>query len=270
MTSGFINFIVMRSILIILLFVCSQALGQSYTAIHVMGKIYLPDRQEYLTRGTKILETENLEFQSAEAKAAMLSSSRGRYVIQPGPKSASTDNLAFALSSVITPVKGQMSTRAGSINNSLDFEKQLGEAPVAWLNEDLSFEVSSSAYPIDEDRFFYLAYTYQNETINKKLKNEGQSLKFIKSEVYKVDDQPIAPEAVADMELYYYDAQKGEAQLVTRPQLINITADEFSELTASVGAGDGEDSSAALLEFINSLYGKCSAEELEQALTSAK
>ena len=260
----------MRSILFILLFVCSQALGQSYTAIHVMGKIYLPDRQEYLTRGTKILETENLEFQSEDAKAAMLSSSRGRYVIQPGPKSTSTDNLAFALSSVITPVKGQMSTRAGSINNPLDFEKQLGEAPVAWLNDELAFEVSSSSYPIDEDRFFYLAYTYQNETINKKLSNDGQSLKFMKSEIYKVDDQPIAPDAVSDMELFYYDAQKGEAQLITRPQLVNITADEFSELKASVGAGNGEDSNGALLEFINSLYGKCSAEELEQAITTAK
>ncbi|MEQ9301707.1 MAG: hypothetical protein RIF33_24215 [Cyclobacteriaceae bacterium] len=256
----------MRSIVFILLFVASQALGQSYTAIHVMGKIYLPDRQEYLKRGTKILETENLEFQSVNAKAAMLSSARGRYVIQPGSKSISTNNLAFALSSVITPVKGQMSTRAGSINNALDFEKQLGEAPVAWLNEELSFEVSSNAYPIDEDKFFYLAYTYQNETINKKLSNEDQSLKFVKSEVYRVDDQPVASDAVSDMELYYYDTQKGEAQLVVKPQLVNVTPEELSTLRSSVGEG----STSELLEFINSLYGKCSVDELEQAMTSAK
>jgi hypothetical protein len=270
MISGFINFILMRSIVFIFLFVCSQALGQSYTAIHVMGKIYLPDRQEYLKRGTKILETENIEFQSGDAKAAMLSSARGRYIIQAGPKSASRDNLAFALSSVITPVKGQMSTRAGGINNMLDFEKQLGEGPVAWIAEELSVNVSSSAYPIDENRFFYLAYSYQNETINKKLSNDGQSLKFIKSEIYQVDDQSIAPTAVSNMELYYYDSENEEAQLIVEPQLVNVTNDDLSALQESVGAGNGEDNTSALLEFINSLYGKCSTDQLEEALASVK
>lgn len=260
----------MRSIVIILLFVCSQAVGQSYTAIHVMGKIYLPDRQEYLKRGSKISETESLEFQSVNAKAAMLSSSRGRYVIQSGPKATSTDNLSFALSSVITPVKGQMSTRAGGINNRLDFEKQLGEEPVAWLNDELSFEVSSSAYPMDDDRFFYLAYTYQNETINKKLTSEGHSLKFNKSEIFKVDDQPISAVEVSSMELYYYDVEKGEAQLVVKPQLVNVTSDEFLVLQESIGAGNGDEATGALLEFINSLYGKCSADHLEEALASVK
>lgn len=261
---------VMRSIIFILLLVGSQAMAQSYTAIHVMGKIYLPDRQEYLKRGTKIDEAEKLEFQSSDAKAAMLSSSRGRYVIQPGPKNTSTDNLSFALSSVIMPVKGQMSTRAGGINNALDFEKQLGEAPVAWLSDELSFDVSSSAYPIDDNRFFYMAYTYQNEVINKKLSSDGQSLKFIKSEIFKVDDQPIASEDASNMELYYYDADKGEAQLVVKPQLVNISTDELTELQASVGAGSGEDSASALLEFVNTLYGKCTADQLAQALASAK
>jgi hypothetical protein len=270
MISGFINFIVMRSIVFILLFVGSQAMGQSYTAIHVMGKIYLPDRQEYLKRGTKIAESENLEFQSSDAKAAMLSNSRGRYVIQPGPKAASENNFSFALSSVITPVKGQMSTRAGGINNLLDFEKQLGEAPVAWLAEELAFDVSSSAYPIDDNQFFYVAYTYQNETINKKLSNEGQSLKFIKSEIFKVDDQPVSSDKISDMELYYYDADKGEAQLVVKPQLVNVPSSELKDLQASIGAGNGEDSASALLEFINTLYGKCSSDQLEQALVAAK
>lgn len=260
----------MKTIVFVLLLVSGQAMAQSYTAIHVLGKIYLPDRQEYLSRGTKIDESERLEFQSADAKAAMLSSSRGRYVIQPGPKAEATDNLSFALSSVITPVKGQMSTRAGGINNALDFEKQLGDAPVAWLTDELSFEVSSSAYPMNDDRFFYLSYTYRGEAINKKLSNDGQSLKFIKSEIYKVDDVPISPEDITGMELYYYDAVKGEAQLVTAPQLVSISTDELLALQASVGAGSGEDSASALLEFINSLYGKCTAEALAGALAKAK
>ncbi len=256
----------MRNLIFILLMVGSQAFGQSYTAIHVIGKIYLPSKQEYLKRGTKLSESEKIEFQSSDAKAAMLSSSRGRYVIQPGPKNTSSDNLAFALGSIITPVKGQMSTRSGSINNALDFQKQLGESPVAWLNEKMSLNVSETSYPIDENRFFYMAYSYNGEVINKKLSNDGQSLQFIKSEVFKVDDQPIEASKVNGMELYYYDLDKGEASLMTAPQLIAVSSDQLIELQASLS----EESPEALLEFINSLYGRCSQEQLDAAISSLK
>ncbi|MEM8893704.1 MAG: hypothetical protein AAGC88_03940 [Bacteroidota bacterium] len=253
----------MRSIVIVLLFVSTQAFSQSYTAIHVIGKIYLPEKQTYLKRGTKLSESEKIEFQSAGAKAAMLSSSRGRYIIQENSKSASSDNLSFALSSIITPVKGQMSTRAGGINNALDFEKQLGKAPVAWLNEEMPIEVSGGAYPMDENRFFYMAYSYGGETINKKLSYTGQSLLLIKSEFFKVDGQAVNPSEVDDMKLYYYDMEKGEEQLITSPMLVPVSSNELKGLKEGITEGDD-----ALLEFVNSLYGKCTKEQLDAALAS--
>ena len=175
------------------LFISLSSLGQSsYTTIHVIGKIYRPDSQSFLKRGDRLSDEEKLEFQTKDAKAAVLSSDRGRYVLQPSQEAASADGaLVFALKSVITPVKGRMSTRAGGINNKLDFQKKLNDGAVAWLADEMSVNVSESAYPTDDSKFFFASYDYQGEQINKKLESQNELLVFKKTDFYTVDDAPI-------------------------------------------------------------------------------
>ncbi len=245
--------------------------AQSYTAIHVIGDIYLPAKDAMLKRGDRIAESEQLEFRSADAKAAMLSSTRGRYVIQPGgADNADAGNLSFVLSSVITPARGQMSTRAGGINNKLDFEKKLGEQPVAWLGDELSYEVSPTAYPINDNQFFYANYQYRGESINKRLLAENNTLLLLKSQFFAVDGQPIDPSAVSQMVLYYYDMAEETATEITDMKLVPVSDEALTALQEAVADLPEENRIAALTEYVNSLYGMASAEQVQKALTAIK
>ena len=106
---------------VILLFISASTFAQSYTVIHSIGKILDTKSGKYLSKGTKIDESASLMFETKGAKAAVLSSSRGRFVIQENAVSQSKSDIVYTLSSVISPARGRLSTRAGGINNKLDF-----------------------------------------------------------------------------------------------------------------------------------------------------
>lgn len=257
-------------LLIGFLFCTAVVFAQDYTAIHVIGKIYMPEQNAYMKRGDKISESAQLQFQSEDAKAAMLSSSKGRYVIQKNQVASDNDNnLTFALKSLITPAKGQMSTRAAGINNKLNFQKSLGETPVAWLSPEYAVEVSSAAYPMNDDTFFYASYSYKGEPINKLLDFKDNTILFSKETLFSIDDKAIDPAQVSALELYYYDAIKEEADFITNLNFQLVDKAEVAALLEAIPAEIvGDERVQMLYDYLNSLYGKCSMAEVTAAINS--
>jgi hypothetical protein len=271
MTLEYTKFVPMKNILIILLLFGTTFLkAQDYTAIHVIGKIYMPDKKAYLQRGDKISENDKLQFQSADAKAAMLSTSKGRYVIQKDAAVSTSDNsLSYALKSIIMPVKGQMSTRSGGINNSMDFQKQLGSETIAWIGDQYSVNVSPSSYPTNDSKFFYVSYSYKGESINKMIAPGQDQLVFIKNDLYSVDDNTIEPAEAKEMVLYYYDAESEEATFVSPLKFRVVTAQELKSLESSIPISIiGDEKLQMLHDFITSLYGKCDISQISEVLSN--
>jgi hypothetical protein len=227
----------------------------------VIGKIYDESSGSYLQKGSKVDNSAKLKFETVNARAAALSSSRGRFVIQKSSSTSSQSDLAYTLASVISPARGKLSTRAGGINNKLDFEKQFGEGPIAIIGGVYRVSVSSSAYPVSEDQFFYAQYEYQGESINKKLSNDGNELIFQVDELFKVDNQPINPLESSNMKLFYYDAQKQESTLLSPVEFVVVSEQDLQSI-GNESNGDIE----MVLEVVTSLYGKCDEKQLREAL----
>ncbi len=240
--------------------------GQNYTVIHSIGKIYDTSTGAYLRKGSKVGESTELKFETKGAKAAVLSSSRGRFIIQKNSTSQQQGDLAYTLSSVISPVRGRLSTRAGGINNLLDFQKHFGEGSVAIIGKEYSVAVSPNAYPMNESKFFYAQYTYKGERINKKLPSNGDSLVFAIASLYAVDDSAIDPGEVSDAQLFYYNSDSEESSLITSLEFGVVTAEDLETLSGSFSDLSEEDRTTALLEIINDLYGKCSKAQLLKSL----
>jgi hypothetical protein len=245
-----------------LILIAFQGQSQSYTVIHTIGKIYDAQSETYLSKGSKIAENANLKFETDGAKAAVLSSSRGRFVIQQNSTSSSQSDALYALSSVISPVRGRLSTRAGSINNSLDFQKHFDEGTTVLLGNSYSISVSSAAFPMDDTKFFYAQYQYEGETINKKLESQGEKLIFNLTDFYSIDGQPVEPNMASEGKLFYYNAEDQSSTFITNldityvsDQILKSMLDQFSD-----------DKETAVLELINSMYGKCSEDQLKKAI----
>lgn len=253
---------------IALIFATSTAMAQSYTIIHVIGKIKDETSGKYLTKGSKISESAKLKFETATAKAAALSSSRGRFVIQKNAQAASSGELVYALSSVLSPARGKLSTRAGGINNQMDFAKKFDEGPVAWLSQQYKVTVSSTAYPMDDNRFFYASYIYNNETINKKLDADGTSLVFDQATFFAIDGNAIDPNAVSEMQLFYYDVTKEESTMITKLTFAVVSKSDLQSVIESLEGIDETEKAEVVTDFINSLYGKCTFEEVSAAIKS--
>lgn len=251
----------MRHLILLVALIAFEATGQSYTVIHVIGKIYDVQSGQYLTKGSKLASDADLKFETDDARAAVLSASRGRFIVQQNATSNSQSDALYALSSVISPVRGRLSTRAGGINNALDFQKHFNDGAVALLGKQYEIEVSPSAFPLAESTFFYAQYQLNGETINKKLGSEENNLVIDLGAFYSVDGNPIDPSQVSDAKLYYYDASKGSSSFITDMD-INYVDDE----TLRSIADQFPESKESVYELINSMYGKCTSEQVDKAL----
>lgn len=254
-----------KSIIVLLFFIQFSGFGQSYTVIHSIGKIYDVKNERHLTKGMKIDESAELRFDSPNARAAVLSSSRGRYIIQAASGTSAQSDLAYTLSSIITPARGKLSTRAGGINNTLDFKKHFEEGAIAVLGGSYQVKIAPAAFPMNDNQFFYLQYLYNGELINKKLSNEGEVLIFDQS-IYLIDDVPIDANQTSEMKLFYYNAAKQESELITGLVLSPVSDEELASIASNFS--NDENKNQSICEWINDLYGKCSVEQVENALTA--
>lgn len=253
----------MRKLSVVLLLICFYAKSQSYTVIHTIGKIYDSTSGKYLAKGLKISEDANLKFETKGARAAVLSSTRGRFVIQEASTSTSQSDVLYALSSVIAPVRGRLSTRAGAINNALDFQKHFAEEAIALVGSTYTVEVSPASYPMSESNFFYAQYSLNEETINKKLGNVDNRLVIETKSFYSVDGTPINPQGVRDIKLFYYKAEDQTSSFITNLNLAVVTNEELKSILEQFSENKVE----VALELINSMYGKCTEEQLKQAIS---
>ena len=258
----------MRVLLFMAVCIGSFRLQAQYTVIHCIGKIQDVSSGEYLRPGMKLGESAQLKFETAGAKAAALSPSRGRCVIQMQSTTGASNELLYVLSSVLSPAQGRLSTRAGAINNRLDFQKKFGEGAVAWLSETYKVAVSPTAYPMSNTQFFYASYEYQGERINKKLGFEQDTLIFEKTSFFSIDDRLIDAEKAANIELYYYDERNEESERLTTIDFNLVSDDDLRGLLESLAGIEKSERAEVTLDFVNTLYGKCTPGEMDRALKS--
>ena len=244
----------------------SSSQAQEYTVIQIIGKIYNTETNTYLKSGSKINEETTLKFETPTARAAVLSTVKGRYIVQKTTKNSYSNDLIYALSAVISPIKGKLSTRSGSINNQMDFIKKFGEQRTVWIGDSYKTVVSAIAYPMDDTHFFYVSYEYNNETINKRLYSSGDTLVFDYSTFYAVDEVPIDPSTTTDLYLYYYNTTSTESIKLTSLNFKILSEDELEEIIESVSGFTKIERNKVLLEVITSLYGSCSEDEINAVL----
>lgn len=138
----------------------------------------------------------------------------------------------------------------------------------------MSLEISPAAYPLNDKNFFYLAYDHEGETIRKKLPfEEGNKLLIQKTELFKIDGEPIEPMNTT-MSLYYMENGTNASLINTFnpvfPDLtelkdeVQIIIDEFSdkpddvkiqEITAYLGEFYGKPQKDNLAIWLNAEFG---------------
>ena len=151
-------------------------LDESFHIIFIQGTIQMKSSGETLKRGMQLKSSEKIVFKSKDAKAVVLSTTKGRFVLAPKQATASSELTAF-VSEVVSPLKtnSKLSTRAGESEKGIqDLKTHFGKVKddfipsFAIIGEEYLFKVDITKYPMNiKEKILGVTYVKENQTINK-------------------------------------------------------------------------------------------------------
>lgn len=223
-----------------------------YKVIRVDGRIIFQRTDSEMKKGDIFLSGTALSFKTPEARAAVISSIKGRFVISPSEKGQTK----------ILPAANNISSRSGALINMIDLKNHFsGEYLVL---DEIQLEIGQENFPMDASNFFYMSFTYEGEKIRKKLNhNEGNLLLIEKEDLYRIDGESIPVESM-DMSLYYRQGDKSTKISEFQPIFpdldelkdeIQIIREEFADKTNSVQIQE-------ITAYLGEFYGKPQKENL--------
>ncbi len=195
-----------KYLIIIILFTLSMVNSimaiDKYTVVKVLGSIIVKKTGTQLTQGDVILSNEPIVFKSADAKASVISSQSGRFILSAN----NSDNNSSSVKSSLLPPMSNISTRAGSILNLNDLK--INFTGNYLVLKQIEFPITKAVFPMNDSCFFYFTYKYNEESINKKLSHRGDTLLIIEKELFMVDGKSIHPAESTLVKSYYYMSKK--------------------------------------------------------------
>jgi hypothetical protein len=171
-------------------------LTDKFNVINVQGRIIFKKSGEDMKRGDVYVSGTALNFMSKQARAAIASKNKGRYVLTGNSKGKVK----------MLPAVNNISSRSGALLNVVDLKKHFSDRYLVLKRSEV--QIGQESFPMEGDQFFYLTYEYNDEKIAKKLRSEGSYLIFDRDEIYQIDGKPI-PYEEKEMTLYYRRDGKG-------------------------------------------------------------
>jgi len=248
-------------IVFLILLIANLGYGQSedYTVIKVQGSILKKKSGDPLGQGSVFASDEQLLFETADSRAAVIGSTRGRLILTSGNKGSARSNLLPAMSN--------MSSRSGSLINFIDLQNHF-KGNYLILNET-AIRISSDNFPMDDNNLFYIRYDYKGEAINKKLTYKRDTLYIDKRELFKVDGKPIPNTATKDVKLYYMNTGN-KSTLINEFTLITPDNEELKKeiqiILDTIKDKPYKDKVNEVVSYLNEYYGKPNKDNVKKWL----
>ena len=128
-----------------LLILAFQMNAQEYKVVHVNGNIVAESTKKTIVRGTAFKKSEKFQYKSNDARAVVINTNAGKRYILKGNSSAGYTNAN------LTPSMGNISSRAGALNNRLDLKNHFDGKYV--ILGQLEVVINSTAFPMSDTQF---------------------------------------------------------------------------------------------------------------------
>ncbi|MCB8963727.1 MAG: hypothetical protein H6536_01630 [Bacteroidales bacterium] len=238
-----------------------------YKVITVNGEIMAKKAKLTLQNGVEVKSDDNFDFVKPNSRAALINSEYGRVVLTETNAAQAFAKAAFA------PAISTVSSRAASMTTLTDLKGFFSGSML--IIDKLEQKIDASSFPMNHQKHFFVRYSYNNETINKKLQFNGDRLIINPDEILVVDGKPIPnPEQISEITLFYYDSSNKTPESILinsfRPVFVK-TADIKGEVKTIVDEFKSKNYETVLSEvydYLNNFYGYTEKEELEKWLNS--
>jgi hypothetical protein len=192
-----------------------QGKAEEYYIVQTKGDIIVKKTGRTLKKGDKINANEEIEFRPTDAKAIVISSQKGTFVLQkPQDKSKKEGELWYIVKSSLITSNGIFGTRDGPINSIIDLKTHLTKG-IYLVLDTARISINAQAIPLSDEVFFFIRYIYNEQTINKKLKQQSSYL-LIDRSILSIDGQKVPADSCEQFTLYLRNEKKNESVPVAR------------------------------------------------------
>ena len=235
----------------------TEARPEIYKVIKVEGTITYLTSGLKMNRGDNLKKKKKLRFKSADSRTAVISKSRGRFIL--------TQKKANSRKSNLLPAMSNISYRKGAILNEMDLRNYFQNSLVLMQKSAVKIEIDE--YPLSINGFFYITFNSGGENVAKKLEFDGDHVFFERRSIFSIDGASIPIPSSQEVTLYYRDEIKNVSEQISEFNL--VTPDE-QELLEELRIIKAESTSADVVPeaqaYIAQFYGKIDRKELRSWL----
>lgn len=234
-----------------------------YKVIKVNGQIQIKKTGKNLSQGDEFASNTALDFKTTESRAAVISSSKGRFILTADNNNSKGSNLVPAMNSV--------ATRSGAIINIIDLKNVFFDNYV--IIEEVRMKIGKDAFPmIMDEKFFYVDYEYNGEVISKRLKFSNDTLIMSKSDIFKIDGKAIENPYSIEIKLYYRNELKEESTPINTFNAVfpekNALKQELKIILDELAKKTEKQKLEEVISYINEFYGKPDKDNVKSFLTT--
>ncbi|BDX37989.1 hypothetical protein CYCD_13440 [Tenuifilaceae bacterium CYCD] len=238
-----------------------------YKVITVNGEIMAKKAKVTLQNGIEVKSDDNFDFLKPNSRAALINSDYGRVVLTETNVANAFSKAAFA------PAISTVSSRGASMTTLADLKGFFSGNML--IIDKLDQKIDASAFPMNDQKHFFVRYTYNNETINKKLNFNGDIITINPEEIFSIDGKAIEnPDQISEVTLFYYDSSNDTPESILinsfHPVFVK-TANIKGEVKTIVDEFQNKSYEMIISEvydYLNNFYGYMEKEELEKWLNS--
>lgn len=228
------------------------------TVIKVNGTIVIQESNMELQQGTVFSENDDIEFKTTNARAAVISPGKGRFILMPGNKN---------ITSNLLPAMANISSRAGALINFIDLQNHF-KGNYLILNKT-AIKISSDNFPMDDRNLFYIRYQYKGEPINKKLAFKADTLYIDKKELFTVDGKTIPVSDTKEVTLFYMETGN-KSSLINAFTLVTPDNEELKNeiqiILSTLKDKPYKDKVNEVVSYLNEYYGKPDEDNVKEWL----
>lgn len=228
--------------------------SDDYRVIKVNGHIFYVSKGSEMAQGDVFSPKEQLKFKTDDSKAAVISKVHGRKILSP--KNGKTSK------ATLLPPMNNISSRSGGLNNLIDLKNHFDGNYLVLERSEL--KISDESFPMNDKAFFFLSYSYNGETINKKLSHDGDKLILSKEEIFKIDGKAIDVDELEKVELAYL-SDKSKTPINTF-KLVSPNTETILPEIQIINEEISDDSKRVeeITSYLNEYYGKANKANLSE------
>lgn len=232
---------------------------EKYKVIKVNGQIQVKKTGKNLSQGDEFLSNTPLDFKTPDSRAAVISPTKGRFVLSAGTNSKGSN---------LVPAMNSVATRSGALLNMIDLQNAFSGKVV--IIDELKLKIGKDAFPMNDDKFFYVEYTYNGEAIPKMLSFSNDTLIFSRNTIFTIDGKQVENPEVSEMKLYYRNETTEESQLIGDFSAVFPDNDalktELEIILGEMNSNSGNQKLTEVSSYINEYYGKPDKENIKSFL----